>query len=293
MATSSGKTVLITGASSGIGEATARRLLEDGWTVYAAARRIERMRELEERGARLVALDLTEAASVDRAVARIEEETGGLDALVNNAGYGEYGSVEEVPLDRGRRQLDVLVVGPVRLIQLVLPGMRAKGRGRIVNVTSFGSRISFPLGAWYHLAKAAVEALSDSLRLEVERFGVRVVVVQPGAVRSEWARVTYDRLEEASGRGAYAELASAVKRLGTTANDVSGIAVEPDVIARTIVMALTVRRPRPRYAVPFHSRAFLFLRWLLGSAAFDSLVRLQLRWPFLARRPFARAASGS
>jgi len=286
--TTPGRTALVTGASSGIGEATVRRLLRDGWIVYAAARRVDRMRPLEEHGARVLHLDLNDPASIDAAVARIAAEAGGVDVLVNNAGYGEYGSVEEVPIEEARRQMDVLVFGPARLVQLVVPGMRAKRAGRIVNVSSIGGRISFPLGAWYHMGKFAVEALSDALRRELAPFGIRVVVVQPGAIRTEWAEVTYGRLDAASASGPYAGMAAASRRLGMEAIGAGGIAVRPEIVAETIARAVHAPRPRPRYAVPFHARFFLFLARVLGDRGIDALMRLQLRWPVLARRPFAR-----
>lgn len=286
-------TALVTGASSGIGEATVRALLADGWTVYAGARRVERMRSLELIGGRVLALDVAEEASVRAAVARIGEEAGGVDALVNAAGYAEFGSIEEVPEERARRQLEVNLLGPGRLIRHVLPGMRAKGRGRIVNVTSIDGRIAFPLAGWYDASKFGLEGLSDSLRREVARFGIDVIVVRPGSVRSGWEGITLDHLRETSGRGPYAELAAQAERLNATSRGADGIGVGPHVIAEVISRALLAKRPRTRYAAPFHAREFLFLEWLLPDRWLDALFRLQLRWPVMAKRaPWNRPASG-
>jgi len=292
MAETGKRTILVTGASSGIGEATVRRLVAEGATVYAAARRVEAMRPLETVGARVLGLDVTKDDSVRAAVDEIEAVTGGVDVLINNAGYGEYGALEEVPLDRARYQMEVNVLGPARLIQRVLPGMRARRRGRIVNVSSFGGRLAFPLGAWYHASKFALEALSDSLRAEVAPFGIDVVVIQPGAIRTDWARIRYEWLAEASGDGPYAEMAAATERQGMMAHDANGIAVGPEVIADVIARAVRARRPRTRYAAPFHARAFLLLRWVLGDRALDFIMRKQLQSPSLALRPGFRRAQG-
>ena len=180
-------TAFVTGASSGIGEATARHLAGLGLTVYAGARRVERMESaLAPHGIRPIALDVTDDASMRAAVDRILAETGRIDALVNVAGYGSYGAVEDVPLDEARRQFEVNLFGLGRLIQLVLPSMRARARGRIVNISSIGGKIYEPMGAWYHATKFAVEGFSDSLRLELRPFGIKVVIIEPGLTESEW-----------------------------------------------------------------------------------------------------------
>ena len=166
------KTAFVTGASAGIGEATARALLAAGYRVFAGARRLDRMAELAAAGATLLKLDLTDDASIVAAVNAIKSEAGRIDVLVNNAGYGSYGALEDVPLSEGRRQFEVNVFGLARLCQLVLPMMRAQKSGKIVNITSIGGKIWEPLGGWYHATKFAVEGLSDCLRVEVARFGI-------------------------------------------------------------------------------------------------------------------------
>ena len=192
------KVALVTGASAGIGEATARALLAEGYRVFAGARRIERMAALADAGATLLKLDLTDDASIVGAVEAIKADAGCLDVLVNNAGYGSYGALEDVPLAEARRQFDVNVFGLARLSQLALPLMRAQKSGKIVNVSSIGGKVWEPMGSWYHATKFAVEGLSDSLRVEVERFGIDVIVIEPGAIKTEWAGIAAQGLRRAS-----------------------------------------------------------------------------------------------
>ncbi len=265
------KTAFVTGASSGIGEATARALLADSYQVFAGARRADRMAGLAAAGANLLKLDLTDDASIVAAVEAIKTQAGRIDVLVNNAGYGSYGSLEDVPLDEARRQFDVNVFGLARLCQLILPIMRAQKSGKIVNVTSIGGKIWEPLGSWYHATKFAVEGLSDCLRIEVERFGIDVIVVEPGAIRTEWAAIAREGLLQMSGSGAYAELARRHARLLATA-DRSKLTSSPEVVARTIVHAVSARRPKTRYATGGGARTILFLRKILSDRMFDQLI---------------------
>jgi len=247
-------TALVTGASSGIGEATARRLLTLGFEVYAGARRTERMAGLAARRIRVLPLDVTDEASVSGAVERVLAETGRIDVLVNNAGYGGYGSVEDVPLDTARAQLEVNLLGLARLCQLVIPTMRAAGRGRIINISSIGGRFGEPLGAWYHASKFAVEGFSESLRLELVPFGVQVIVVRPGTIRTEWDGQALEAAAEHSAGGPYAPQVESLRRLfGTAYRLGSG----PEVVARTIAVAATAPRPKLAYASPWSAAALL------------------------------------
>jgi len=265
------KTAFVTGASAGIGEATARALLAAGHRVFAGARRLDRMAGLAAAGATLIKLDLTDDASIVAAVNTIKNAAGRIDVLVNNAGYGSYGALEDVPLDEGRRQFEVNVFGLARLCQLVLPMMRAQKSGKIVNVTSIGGKIWEPLGAWYHATKFAVEGLSDCLRVEAAPFGVDVIVIEPGAIRTEWAGIARDGLLQMSSGSAYAELAKRHARMLATA-DTSSLASPPEVVARTIVRAVTARRPKTRYATGGGARTILFLRKILPDRMFDRLI---------------------
>jgi NAD(P)-dependent dehydrogenase (short-subunit alcohol dehydrogenase family) len=270
------KTVLITGASSGIGAATAQRLLGAGWSVYAAARRLDRMKALEAAGATLVSLDLTDDASIVAAVAAVEREAGRLDALVNNAGYGSYGAVEDVPMAEARRQVEVNLFGLARLIQLATPIMRRQKSGRIVNVTSIGGKMWEPLGGWYHATKFAVEGLSDCLRMELEPFGIDVIVIEPGAIRTEWSAIARTGLIETSGSTAYRDQAERHARLlaGTENNSMVS---EPDVVAVAITRSLTAARPKTRYAVGGGAKPILLMVRLLPDRMFDRFMRMIIR----------------
>jgi NADP-dependent 3-hydroxy acid dehydrogenase YdfG len=264
------KTALVTGASSGIGEATALKLQELGYTVYGAARRMERLQRLAARGIHPLAMDVTDDDSIRAGVEQLVAETGRVDVLVNNAGYGSYGAVEDVPLAEARRQFDVNVFGAMRLTQIVLPQMRGQRSGTIVNISSMGGKIYTPLGGWYHGTKFAVEALSDCLRLELKPLGVDVVVIEPGGIKTEWGDIAAQALLRASGSGAYAEQAQAMaKTLGADARRPRS---SPDVIANAVAKAVTARRPRTRYAVGFGAKPLIGLRRVLPDRAFDAVI---------------------
>jgi NAD(P)-dependent dehydrogenase (short-subunit alcohol dehydrogenase family) len=265
------KVALVTGASAGIGEATARVLLAAGYAVFAGARRLERMAGLAALGATLIHLDLTDDASIVAAVEAIEASAGRLDVLVNNAGYGSYGALEDVPLAEARRQFDVNVFGLARLTQLGLPIMRAQKSGKIVNVTSIGGKIWEPLGSWYHATKFAVEGLSDCLRVEVSRLGIDVIIIEPGAIRTEWAGIARNGLLQVSKDGAYAPQAERYARLLERA-DASSLSSPPEVVARTILRAVGARRPRTRYATGGGAHLILFLKKILPDRMFDRLI---------------------
>jgi short-subunit dehydrogenase len=270
------KVALVTGASSGIGGATARRLTELGYTVYAVARRADRMTALKEQGIRTESADVTDDAALVALVDKIISETGRIDVVVNNAGYGSYGALEDVPIAEARRQFDVNVFALARLIQLVLPHMRAQRDGYIVNISSIGGKIWEPLGSWYHATKFAVEGLSDSLRAEVAGFGVKVIVIEPGAIRTEWAAISADNLEAASAGTPYREQARFVS--GTLrATDKSRLTSGPAVVADAIGKAVQSPRPRTRYAVGGGARSILFTQRLLTDRGFDRFIRTAYR----------------
>ena len=267
------RVALVTGASSGIGAQTARALHRAGFVVYGAARRVERMRELAEVGVRTLSMDVTDETSLRSGVDRVHAESGRIDVLVNNAGYGSYGAVEDVPLCEARAQFDVNVFGAAALIALVLPGMRERRSGTIVNISSMGGRIYTPMGAWYHATKFALEALSDSLRLEVAPFGIRVVIIEPGAIRTEWGQIAADNLRSVSGDGPYRDLARRTARtLASSSRPDASMVSGPSVIARTVVTAATARRPRTRYAVGAGAKPLILARTILPDRVFDRLI---------------------
>ena len=277
MTDNSDKTALVTGASSGIGEATALRLAELGYTVYAGARRVDRMSKLADRGIRTRRVDVSDDASMVALVETIIAETGRIDVLVNNAGYGMYGALEDVPIDDARHQFEVNVFGLARLIQLVLPQMRAQGDGYIVNISSMGGKIWEPLGSWYHASKFAVEGLSDSLRVEVAEFGIKVVIIEPGTIRSEWSAIAADKLEAASAQTPYARQAKLVGA-GLRSVERLPIAGGPEVVAEAIAKAVQSPRPRTRYPAGGGARAILLAERILPDRGFDRFIRLGYRF---------------
>jgi NAD(P)-dependent dehydrogenase (short-subunit alcohol dehydrogenase family) len=276
MPENSHKTVLITGASSGIGEATALHLAELGYTVYAGARRLERMSDLVDRGIRTKTVDVIDDASMTTLVEAIIAETGRIDVLVNNAGYGLYGALEDVPIEQARRQFDVNLFGLARLTQLVLPHMRQQHDGYIVNVSSMGGKIWEPLGSWYHASKFAVEGLSDSLRVEVAEFGIKVVIIQPGTIRSEWSGIAADQLEATSANTPYAGQA---KIMGTVLRGVDQmrLASGPELVAETIAKAVQSPKPRTRYVVGGGARGILLAERILPDRSFDRFIQVGYR----------------
>jgi short-subunit dehydrogenase len=249
------KVAVVPGASAGIGEATAKRLIEQGYTTFAAARRLDRMTNLEKLGATLLPLDLTDESSILQAAERIRAEQGRIDVLVNNAGYGSYGAVEDVPLDEARRQFEVNVFGLARLVQLVTPLMRQQRSGKTLNVSSVGGKGWEPLGAWYHAAKFAVEGFSNCLRMELRPFSIDVIVIEPGAIRTEWGQIALDTLQQASGHTAYRPQAEDTRALFLAASSAS----DPDVVAREIVNAVQAMRPKTRTVVGAFAKPVVFL----------------------------------
>jgi NAD(P)-dependent dehydrogenase (short-subunit alcohol dehydrogenase family) len=229
------------------------------------------MAALADAGVTVMRMDVTDDDSMTAGVGRILAATGRIDLLVNNAGYGSFGSVEDVPLDEARRQFDVNVFGLARLIQLVVPQMRARGSGRIINVSSIGGKIYEPLGGWYHSTKFAVEGLSDSLRIELRPFGIDVVLIEPGPIRTEWSSIARENMLKASAGTAYAQQSESVARV-LEAADRPRRGTEPDVVARKIVRAATVRHPRARYPVGRGAGTIIWARTLLPDRAFDAII---------------------
>lgn len=262
---------LVTGGSSGIGECAVKELLDAGFTVYTVARRVERMGALVSRGAHVFAMDVTDDASMVAGVDRIIAEQGRIDVLVNNAGYGSYGAVEDVPIDEARRQFEVNVFGLARLTQLVTPQMRAQSSGRIINISSIGGKFYEPFGAWYHATKFAVEGFSDCLRMELKPFGIKVVIIEPGPIITEWNEIARDSLLEQSGAGAYARYAKKAHAV-LTEFDKPGRASKPETVAKKIRKAATTRRPAARYPVGRGARAITLSRDYTPDAVYDQVV---------------------
>ena len=253
------RAALITGCSSGIGFATARHLARAGYKVYATARRVGPLAPLRAEGCVPLALDVTDEASMRKAVAAVETAEGAVGVLVNNAGYAQTGAVESVSPDQLRRQFETNVFGAMRLTQLALPGMRRQGWGRVVMLSSMGGKMTFPGYGVYHGSKYAIEALSDALRYEVAPFGVRVIVIEPGFVKSGFGHAAVASLGPNEDGGPYGAFNGAVSRATSDAyvrGPFAMLAGEPDDVARTIERAVSSRRPRARYPVTASARLF-------------------------------------
>jgi NAD(P)-dependent dehydrogenase (short-subunit alcohol dehydrogenase family) len=265
------KIALVTGGSSGIGEATVLALAETGYTVYAGARRVDRMAHLKEYGIRPLAMDVTDEESMRSAVSHVLAEQGRIDVLVNNAGYGSYGALEDVSLSEARSQFEVNVFGAARLTQLVLPNMRERRSGTIVNITSMGGKIYTPLGSWYHATKFALEAISDCLRMELKPFGINVIVIEPGGIQTEWGGIAAEKVRAVSGIGPYASQGNAVAE-SLTSESTRRRSSPPELIGKTIVRAVTARHPRTRYAVGYGAKPMIFLHEVLPNRWFDAFI---------------------
>jgi NADP-dependent 3-hydroxy acid dehydrogenase YdfG len=276
------KNVLITGCSSGIGRETAKHLAAKGWTVYATARRPDSIEDLASEGCKTLALDVTDEASMEAAVATVEQAEGSVGALVNNAGYSQSGAIESVAMDSVRRQFETNVFGLIRMCQLVLPGMRRAGAGRIVNISSMGGRLTFPGGGIYHATKHAVEAISDALRFEVRGFGVQVVCIEPGLITTEFGTAAVGSIAEGTAaEGPYAEFNAQVGAMtaGAYEGGLARLGGGPDVVARRIERALTARRPRPRYRVTPSAHLAIAQRRLVSDRVWDGIMRSQFKHP--------------
>lgn len=269
------KVVLITGVSSGIGKATALRLAGKGYTVYGAARRADTMRGLEGTGIRLITMDITDEASVEAGIATIINTEKRIDILINNAGYGSFGALEDVPMSEARYQFEVNVFGMARLIQLVLPYMREQGSGKIINISSIAGKLGQPHGAWYHATKYAVEGLSDSLRMELHQFKIPVVLIEPGAIQTEWNGIARDKLLQVSGHTAYKNSVQKHYKMFEKA-DLS-FSSPPEVIAAVIEKAVLAQNPKTRYVAGSGAHVLLFLHSILPDKWFDKLVLSQLK----------------
>ncbi len=282
MATQISKAVLITGCSTGIGRATAAHLAAKGWTVYATARKLDAIRDLEAKGCKTLALDVCDEASMRAAVETVEKAHGAVGVLVNNAGYGLEGAFEETPMELVRTQFETNVFGLIRMCQLALPGMRRQGWGKIVNLSSMGGRMALPGGAFYHATKFAVEALSDSMRFEVGGFGIDVVIIEPGAIKTEFGKTAIENVEKVKqSSSAYttfnAQVSAKIKE--AMEGPMAVMAGTPETVAGVIERAITARRPKTRYLITAAAHVIVGLREWLPDRGFDAFLRTQFTPP--------------
>ena len=270
------KVILITGASSGIGFDSAQELARQGHKVYAAARRTELMEPLKHNGVVTMQMDVTNSQSMADGVKAVLDAEGRIDVLVNNAGYGYFGAVENVTMEEARRQVEVNVFGLAELCKLVLPVMRKQGSGRIINTSSIAGKTVLPFGAWYHVSKYSVEALSDALRMEMKPFGVDVVLIEPGGIKTDWGIIAAKHLAESSKGTAYEEDALRESKLihkGYSGNYLSA----PKVVTRAISRAVNSQRPRARYRIGSGAFIMVFLHTVLPTRWWDGMMRRFVR----------------
>ena len=280
---SKSKAVLVTGCSSGIGAATAEHLVNKGWTVYATARKVETLAALEAKGCKTLALDVLNEASMVSAVAAVEEAEGAVGVLVNNAGYSQSGAIEDVGIDQVRKQFETNVFGLVRMTQLVLPGMRRQGWGKVVNVSSMGANFTFPGGGYYHSTKYAVEAISDALRFEVRDFGIDTIIIQPGIIRTNFDQAAVTALSEGSvGEGPYSKFNAMVAKSTQEVYEEGPLAKlggGPETVAKAIEKAITARRPKARYRVTPSAKLLTGIGKRIPARMWDTMMRSQFPSP--------------
>jgi NAD(P)-dependent dehydrogenase (short-subunit alcohol dehydrogenase family) len=276
--TQSKKVAIVTGASSGIGKAAAVKFLELGYTVHAAARRLHAMADIEAKGALLHQVDLRNSEQINAFASGVIAASGRVDVLVNSAGYGFFGAVEDVPMAAAREQLEVNLFAVAQMIQAVLPVMRKQRSGKILNISSTGGKSALPLGGWYHASKFALEGLSDSLRGELRPFGIDVVVVEPGGVKTEWGGIMVENMMQASGQGPYRVM---VERFRDTiaGKQVESMSASPEEIGVLIAHIAETGKPKARYVAPFHAKMILFMNWLLCDKAADWVTGKMLNLP--------------
>ncbi len=267
------KVVLITGGSSGIGYESALMLASKGHRVYAAARRTDKLEPLKEHGIQTLHLDVNDEASARQCVQAVLDAEGHIDVLVNNAGYGYFGPVECVSLEEARSQMETNVFGLATMCRLVIPSMREQGSGCIINISSLAGQSCFLYGGWYHVSKYSVEALSDCLRMELKPFGIDVVKIEPGGIRTQWGHIAGDHLSECTKGSVYEQSAAKEAELlhyGYSSNFLT----DPSAVAKAITRAATSKRPRVRYRVGLGASSMAFLHTFLPLRWWDSAMRL-------------------
>ncbi len=270
------KVILITGASSGMGKVTAEKLIKEGHTVYTVARRIDQMQDLASIGGKPLQMDVTNEADIEKVVDTIIQNEGKIDVLWNNAGYGLYGSVEDVSLEEARKQMEVNVFGLAAVTQKVVPFMRKQKSGLIINTSSVGGKVYFPMGAWYHASKHTVEGLSDCLRLELKPFGIDVVILEPGFIATEFGSVLLNNFEKISKDSAYSDMMNAIIT-NTKKTEAEGGNSQPTVIADAVSKIIKTKNPKTRYSVGKMAKPLIFLRNLVGDRMYDKMVTSQLK----------------
>ncbi len=270
------KVILITGASSGMGKDFAIELLKKGHIVYGLARRVEKMDEIVKAGGKAIAMDITNEEEIESAVNQVLKEQGKVDVLINNAGYAVYGPVEEAPIDIARRQFEVNIFGLASITQKIIPGMRENKSGTIINISSMGGKMYTPFGAWYHATKHALEGWSDCLRVELKSFGIDVVIIEPGGIKTEFSNVFMENLQGDTKKGPYASALQKIIKSTTEMNE-KGQLSSPAVITKLIDKAVHSKKPKTRYVAGAYAKPLMFMRKYLGDRTFDKILMKQLK----------------
>ena len=264
------KVILLTGASSGIGHEAAMELLAQDHIVYAAARRVEKMEDLAAAGAHVLSLDVTDSSSISGAVNAVLSQQGRIDVLINNAGYGYLGALEGVSMEEARRQLDVNLFGLAEMTKQVLPYMRERRSGRIINISSVAGKVGIAFVGWYNVSKFAVESYSDVLRKEVRQFGIDVVIIEPSGIKTDWGIIAADNLARSNAGTVYEQSAlrfSGIMRKAYTSNLLSG----PETVAKDICRAVNAKRPKLRYHPGLGAGTMLFLNAITPARWWDAI----------------------
>lgn len=269
------KVILITGASSGMGKETAKKLIHEGHTVYTVARRIDQMQDLKALGGYPIQMDVTKEDDIQNVVDNILKKEGKIDVLWNNAGFGLYGSIEDVSLAEARKQMEVNVFGIAAVSQKVIPHMRKAKSGLIINTSSMGGKMYFPMGAWYHASKHAVEGLSDCMRLELKPFNIKVVILEPGFIATEFGSVLLDNFSKIPKESAYKNMMDKISK-GTADAAKGNGSSKPSVIADAVVKIVNSNNPKTRYKVGKFSVMMPWMRIYLGDRLFDRIVMSQM-----------------
>ena len=268
------KVILVTGASSGMGKLSAQDLIKAGHIVYCVARSVDKMKDLEQIGGHVMKMDVTNEADIEEVVKQVIAEQGRIDVLWNNAGYGLYGPVEDLSMEKVQQQFEVNVYGVARLTKKVLPYMREKCNGLIINTSSMGGKIYTPLGAWYHASKHAIEGFSDCLRMEVKEFGIKVVMLEPGMINTGFNAAVRDNFSFESQNSPYKRLVNGyIKAMEN--NPAPGS--KPEVISRTVLKIINARNPKTRYLVGRGGKLLVAIRHIFGDKAFDTMMLVTMR----------------
>ena len=270
------KVILITGASSGIGKDTALSLIKEGHVVYGVARRLEMMKDIVQAGGHAIKMDILKEKNIDDVVNQIIKEQSRVDVLINNAGYGLWGAVETISIDEAKRQFDVNIFGLAYLTKKIIPIMRKQKSGKIINMSSMGGKVYTPFGAWYHATKYALEGWSDCLRIELKSFGIDVILIEPGVIKTEFQDVMMDSTVERSIGTPYEKKLKALEK-ATQEMYARGIGSPPSTITKLVIKAINSHNPKRRYVGGLFAKPMLFIKKWFGDKMYEKAIMSQIK----------------